>query len=226
MLLSNAAVRAVAAGLVTLEFPREGELKAFSTSGSDALLADVLHELYGGKWRITAVPAGGRDQQESPGLAAGRADRVTERITGGAPGGTGPGGSGAPPGGSGEDGPRGGAAGRKGRTGAAPGGGGAGGGPGGGTGAAARGAGGGGGPGLTHGAATGGTRSAVPAGLPGHRAPGRDEAQVPAAVRLHTAPADDEPDPAGDADADAEMTGMELIQRELGGQIIGEIEDS
>jgi DNA polymerase-3 subunit gamma/tau len=39
----------------------------------------------------------------------------------------------------------------------------------------------------------------------------------------------DEVDPEGDADADgteAEMSGMALIQRELGGQIIREIDNS
>jgi DNA polymerase III subunit gamma/tau len=242
VLLSNAAVRAVETGTVTLEFPREGELKRFTTSGSDELLADVLHEQYGVKWRIAAVPADGRDQQESRGLAASRADRVTERVTGGAPGGNGPAGpeeSGAPPGGSGDDGPRGaaghgGAAGRGGRAEAAPPGrGGAG--AGGGTGTAPRGTGteprrargqGGAGPGLTHGSAAGGTRSAGPAGGTGHRASGPGGGQVPPAGPLNTGPADDEPDPAGDADADAQLTGMELIQRELGGQIIGEIEGS
>jgi DNA polymerase-3 subunit gamma/tau len=49
---------------------------------------------------------------------------------------------------------------------------------------------------------------------------------VPPAVWLDKGPADDEPDPHGDADADSGLSGMELIQRELGGQIIGEIEDS
>ncbi len=34
----------------------------------------------------------------------------------------------------------------------------------------------------------------------------------------------DEPDP-GPAPRGSELTGMDLIQRELGGQVIGEIED-
>jgi DNA polymerase-3 subunit gamma/tau len=46
------------------------------------------------------------------------------------------------------------------------------------------------------------------------------------AVWLDKTPADDEADPHADADADGELSGMELIQRELGGQVIGEIEDS
>jgi DNA polymerase-3 subunit gamma/tau len=35
----------------------------------------------------------------------------------------------------------------------------------------------------------------------------------------------DEPDPQNDADADAALTGVELIRRELGGQIIDEIDN-
>ncbi|MGH3387811.1 MAG: hypothetical protein ACRDOO_02935, partial [Actinomadura sp.] len=35
----------------------------------------------------------------------------------------------------------------------------------------------------------------------------------------------DEVDPEGDADADAEINGMALIQRELGGEIIREIDN-
>jgi DNA polymerase III subunit gamma/tau len=161
ILLGNATVRDVEGNTVTLEFARDGELKGFSTSGSDALLADVLHELFGVKWRIAAVPAGGRDQQESSGLATSQADRVTERI---------------------------------GRA----------------------------GPGRD-------PRGAGPAGAAGTagRAGPQDRATADSpAGGSDPALAEDEVDPGSDADAGAELTGMELIQRELGGQVIGEIEDS
>ena len=40
------------------------------------------------------------------------------------------------------------------------------------------------------------------------------------------ADSDDDDAAPDDADADAGLTGMELIRRELGGQVIGEIDDS
>ena len=238
ILLSSVTVRSLEAGALTLEFPREGELKTFSTSGHDAVLSDVLNELYGVKLRIVAVPVA-RTQPESPGLAASRADLVTERVAGGpgAASAAGPGGGrgsgplGGPPDGAGDgagdsagdsagDGTGGGAAAgadEPGGSAGAPG-----------TGEPGSGAG---APG-NHGAAgprrpnASGGDGAPGSGAPGSRARGWAGGQPPPAVRLDTPPADDEADPRGDADADAEVTGMELIQRELGGQIIGEIEDS
>jgi DNA polymerase III subunit gamma/tau len=47
MLLSNASVLSLEDGVLTLRFPREGDVKGFSVSGHDAILKQVLSERFG-----------------------------------------------------------------------------------------------------------------------------------------------------------------------------------
>jgi DNA polymerase-3 subunit gamma/tau len=155
--LSNANVASLEGDVLTLEFARDGELKGFSASGSDAVLARVLRERFGVDWRIRGVPAAGRGRVQTPGLEPGGHDKVTALVT-----------------------PR----------------------------AAER-----------------------PRGAP---IPAERPAEIRAAQAglADLADVDDEADFDDDdaapdiAGADAGLTGMELIRRELGGQVIGEIEDS
>ena len=70
--LSNASVASLEGDVLTLEFARDGELKGFSASGSDAVLARVLRERFGVDWRIRGVPAAGRGRLQTPGLVARR----------------------------------------------------------------------------------------------------------------------------------------------------------
>src|SRR6266849_1098063 len=152
MLLSNASVLSVEDGILTLRFPRDGDLKGFSVSGHDAILKRVLSGKFGLNVTVRGV-AGGDDP------AAG---------AGGAPGGPGPGPA--------ADRPR--------------------------------------------------------APVRRDPAPAPPDFVPPEFTAPHDEPPDDfppdenpedEPSPDDRAVREAEPTGMDLIQRELGGQVIGEI---
>ena len=152
MLLSNASVLSLADGILTLRFPRDGDLKGFSVSGHDAVLKRVLSARFGLNVTVKGV-AGGDTPAGAPGVRPGRA---------------------------------------------------------------------------------------VPASGPSRQAPvaapefappdpaGYDDDEPPDDVPPDEMPADemsaDEPSPDDRTVRTAELTGMDLIQRELGGQVIGEIE--
>lgn len=79
--LSTAAVASLDGNVLTLEFARDGDLKGFAASRSDALLAKVLHERFGVQWRIQAIAASGHGRSGSSGLVPGPAqDQVTVRV--------------------------------------------------------------------------------------------------------------------------------------------------
>ena len=149
MLLSNASVLSLADGILTLRFPRDGDLKGFSVSGHDAVLKRVLSTGFGLNVTVKGV-AGGDAPAGAPGVRPGR-----------------PGPSSPAPGPS----------------------------------------------------------SQSPAGPP--------EFAPADPAGYHDEPPDDmppdemppdEPSPDDRAVRTTELTGMDLIQRELGGQVIGEIE--
>jgi DNA polymerase-3 subunit gamma/tau len=149
MLLSNASVLSLADGILTLRFPRDGDLKGFSVSGHDAVLKRVLSADFGLNVTVKGVAGG-----DAPaGAPAGR------------PGGSGPSNPALSP-------------------------------------------------------------SRQPAAAPPEFAPpdpaGYDD-DPPDDVPPDEMPPD-EPSPADRAIRTTELTGMDLIQRELGGQVIGEIE--
>jgi DNA polymerase-3 subunit gamma/tau len=77
--LSNATVASLDSNVLTIEFARDGDLKGFAASRSDALLAKVLHDRFGVEWRIHGV-AGGRDRSGPSGLVTGGQDQVTARV--------------------------------------------------------------------------------------------------------------------------------------------------
>ena len=153
ILLSNASVLSLEDGMLTLGFPRDGDLKGFTTSGCDADLKRVLSTGFGLNVTVTGV-------------------------TGVDPG-AGPVGGPARPGGPASPGP----------------------------------------------VAAGGA-SDPSAAAPARSRPRHDE--PPDDVGSDEFVPDDIPpdEPDGDqAPVVAELTGMDLIQRELGGQVIGEIDD-
>ena len=71
MLLSNASVLSLADGILTLRFPRDGDLKGFSVSGHDAVLKRVLSARFGLNVTVKGVAGG-----DTP---AGRARRATRQ---------------------------------------------------------------------------------------------------------------------------------------------------
>ena len=149
MLLSNASVLSLADGILTLRFPRDGDLKGFSVSGHDAVLKRVLSTGFGLNVTVKGV-AGGDAPAGAPGARPGR-------------------------------------------------------------------------PGPSN-----------PAPGPSRQSPAGPPEFAPAdPVGYHDEPPDDmppdemppdEPSPDDRAVRTTELTGMDLIQRELGGQVIGEIE--
>jgi DNA polymerase-3 subunit gamma/tau len=154
MLLSNASVLSLEDGILTLRFPRDGDLKGFSVSGHDAILKRVLSERFGVNVTIKGVAGGD----------AGSAARPVR---------PGPGYPGAarPPASRPESPP---------------------------------------------------SPASVPPpefAPPEAAAPYDEPDDMPPGERP-----EDEPSPDDRAVRDAELTGMDLIQRELGGQVIGEIE--
>ena len=146
MLLSNASVLSLQDGILTLRFPRDGDLKGFSVSGHDAVLKRVLTASFGLNVTVKGV-AGGDAPAGTPGVRPG---------------------------------------------------------------------------------------SAVPAPSASRQPPAAaPEFAPPDPVGYDDEPPDDmppdemaadEPSPAERTVRPAELTGMDLIQRELGGQVIGEIE--
>ena len=72
MLLSNASVLSLADGILTLRFPRDGDLKGFSVSGHDAVLKRVLSARFGLTVTVKGV-AGGDTPAGAPGVRPGRA---------------------------------------------------------------------------------------------------------------------------------------------------------
>jgi DNA polymerase-3 subunit gamma/tau len=154
ILLSNASVLSLQDGMLTLGFPRDGDLKGFTTSGCDADLKRVLSTGFG--------------------------LNVTVRGVTGVDPGAGPAGGPARPGGP---------------AGPSP-------------------------------LAAGGVSDPVAAASARSR-PRHDEPPPDDIASDEFAPDDIPPDePDGDqAPVVTELTGMDLIQRELGGQVIGEIDD-
>jgi DNA polymerase-3 subunit gamma/tau len=247
ILVNDVQVAALNADTLTLAFARAGDMKGWTSSGSDAALRAALTDVLGVDWRIEAVSAassggsrpsgaaggtgstGGRASSGSSGAAAsgpGRSTNPTGTARGARGSGSGNGGSGRGP----ADGPRGhaGAASPAGAPGAS------------GTGGtdasrgtpevqgghgSASGTGAGGGKGHRPGAGTDWPRTPRP------RAGDAPYGSPPPVSATPVDPADeaDEVDPEGDADADdpaAEVTGVALIRRELGGEIIDEIHDA
>jgi DNA polymerase-3 subunit gamma/tau len=71
MLLSNASVLSLGDGILTLRFPRDGDLKGFSVSGHDAVLKRVLSARFGLSVTVKGV-AGGDAPAGAPGPRPGR----------------------------------------------------------------------------------------------------------------------------------------------------------
>jgi DNA polymerase-3 subunit gamma/tau len=156
MLLSNASVLSLEDGILTLRFPRDGDVKGFSVSGHDAVLKRVLSNNFG--LNVTIKGVAGGDAAAAGGVRPGRP-----------------------------------------------------------------------GPGVPEAARPPAVRrDPVPA--PSQSAP--PEFAGPEFADPYDEPDDmppgempeDEPSPDDRAVQGAELTGMDLIQRELGGQVIGEIE--
>jgi DNA polymerase III subunit gamma/tau len=160
MLLSNASVLSLQDNVLTLRFPREGDVKGFSVSGHDAVLKRVLSDRF--SLNVTVKGVTGQD-------AAGGAGRGGGAASGGA---------------------------------------------------------------VSGGFASGGGRPAAPARR--DPAPAPPEFVPPEFGGLPDEPDDDdlppdemapdEPSPDDQVVQGSELTGMDLIQRELGGQVIGEFE--
>ena len=151
-LLRNANVLSLDDGVLTLRFPREGEMRAFSVSGHDGVLKRVLSNDFGLNATIKGV-AGGDAQTGRPAPAAPRPPAV-RRDPAPVPS------ESAPPDFAGPE--------------------------------------------------SEGPEFAEPYDEPDDMPPGGSH--------------EDEPSPADRAVRNAELTGMDLIQRELGGQVIGEFE--
>ena len=205
ILLNAASVDSLEGGVLTVAFAREGEAKGFASSGHDQVLIGVLATMLGLNVRVRAMARGGSGPRtvarpastDPPPGAGGRA---------GSPGGA----TDRPDDSTGGPGARGGA----GRTGAA-----------------------------TPGDQASASGRQAPAGEPdgtaavggpgrrasaGPRTPG-PRAGVVRAGQNSPAAADLEqewPDDAGPADTVARPTGMELIERQLGGTVIEEIEET
>jgi len=162
MLLSHASVLSLEDGVLTLRFPREGDVKGFSVSGHDAVLKRVLSSDFGLNVTIRGVAAGDVAAQTGrPGTAAPAAARppAVRRDPAPAPS------EAAPP-------------------------------------------------------EFAGPESAGPEFARPEFAGPYDEPDDMPPGGSH----EDEPSPDDRAVRNAELTGMDLIQRELGGQVIGEFE--
>jgi DNA polymerase-3 subunit gamma/tau len=153
LLLRNASVLSLEDKILTLRFPRDGDLKGFGVSGHDAILKRVLHARFGLDVTIRGVV--GPDSGAGPGAGTG--------------------------------------------------------------------------PGRSAGSASPGPVAASDpvAAAPARSRPRHDEPPPDDIASDEFAPDDIPPDePDGDrAPVVTELTGMDLIQRELGGQVIGEIDD-
>jgi DNA polymerase-3 subunit gamma/tau len=177
ILLSNASVLSIEDGVLTLRFPRDGDLKGFSTSGCDADLKRVLSSRFGLNVMVKGV-VGGDPAAGPAGLAPGFPGTAGTR-----PGSSDPDTSGSNFSGSGFSG--------SGFSGSA---------------------------GRDRGPSAGVPSAGSPVSVayddepPDDEMP-PDEDELPDEPPAHRAPA-----------VEPELTGMDLIQRELGGQVIGEIE--
>jgi DNA polymerase-3 subunit gamma/tau len=155
MLVSNASVLSLEDGVLTLRFPRDGEMKAFSASGHDAVLKRVLGTNLGLNVTIKGVAGAdvtataGRPGRPGTGVPAAARPPAVRRDPAPAPS------EAAPP-------------------------------------------------------EFAGPEFAGPYDEPDDMPPGGSH--------------EDEPSPNDRAVRNAELTGMDLIQRELGGQVIGEFE--
>ena len=184
VLIRNATVLSLDGGILTLRFPREGEMKGFSVSGHDAVLKRVLSADFG--LNVTVKGVTGGDASPGPvGGAPSPAAPVPPRVM--APSRSGP----------------------------------------------AR-------PGSSEPASFGSPQGApaAPAApvapwvsrqpAPGLPEPPDFDEPPDDAYEAYDQPPDeffpDAPPPGGRVLRSPELTGMELIQRELGGQVIGEIE--
>jgi len=231
MLLSDASVDSLEGGVLTVAFAKEGQAKGFAASGHDQVLTGVLATMLGLNVRVRAVvgsASGSHSARPAPAdppprvAASGRAG-ASGRAAG--PGSAGSGAAGSSSGGPGDatdrpggmpdrpgdsaaDGP-GAPGGMQGNAGTPPGGV-----------QAHQGRGGSGGRPGAGGAATG--RPSSPPRPPEPRsAGGASSPRGPAA----SDPDEEWPDDAGPADGSAGPTGMELIERQLGGTIIEEIDE-
>jgi DNA polymerase-3 subunit gamma/tau len=230
MLLNDASVDSLEGGVLTVAFAKEGQAKGFAASGHDQVLTGVLATMLGLSVRVRAVVgsasgshsarpapaeppprAGTSGRATGPGSAgSGTAGSGAAGTSSGGPGGAAdrPDGMPARPGDSAANGP--GAPGRMQSNAGTP--------PGGFQ--AHQGRGGSGGMPGTGGAATG--RPSTPPRPPETRsAGGASSPGGPAASDLE----EEWPDDAGPADSGAGPTGMELIERQLGGTIIEEIDE-
>jgi DNA polymerase III subunit gamma/tau len=226
MLLNAASVDSLEGGVLTVAFAGEGQAKGFAASGHDQVLTGVLATMLGLKVRVRAIGGIGSGSQSARPAPADPASRAGASGRAAGRGGTGPGGAGPGGIGSGGTGP-GGVTDRPGGTADRPDGHTDGpGGPGAVRGSAGTppagfqahpGRGGMSGPG---GGAAG--RASSPPRTPGSR-PGRGTSATggPAAAD----PEEEWPDDAGPADGASGPTGMELIERQLGGTIIEEIDE-
>ncbi len=217
ILLSNATVDTLQDGILTLRFTREGEAKGFSGSDCDQDLGQVLKTMLGISPKIRAISTAAQGARPSAGGgAAGGPGAGGSGAGGGAPGGSRRGEAGASRGGSGtgqggSGGSQGGAGAGRGRTGAG--------------GDVPAGVGGG-APGLAHGAdgAPGGT--AVGEARAGGGSPGRSGAPPAGNPSGGGRPGGSGAEGGASADdgtAVEALSGMDLIQRTLGGEVIEEI---
>jgi DNA polymerase-3 subunit gamma/tau len=177
VLFNNTSVYSLEDGILTLRFPRDGDLKAFSASRHDAVLKRVLSSQFGLDVMLKGVAGG---EPKAPAAAPG------PRPGGSGPGGPGPGQAASRPSVTGPP-------------------------------AAAQ---------PPYPGPAGGLRDEPypgPAGL-------RDEAAADDGLpdempdEPDDLPPDDMPSDAGSSSGSPELTGMPLIQRELGGQVIGEFD--
>jgi DNA polymerase III subunit gamma/tau len=184
LLLRNASVLSLEDKILTLRFPRDGDLKGFSVSGHDAILKRVLKDRFGLDVTIRGVAGGDvgpGGTSRPPGAAAGAAGAGTTRQPAAAPpqsaqsplSAQSPQSAPSPP-------------------------------------------------------------EFVPPESAGSYAEPPDESYAEPPDESYAEPPDDmppggmppdEPSPDDRTVQETELTGMDLIQRELGGQVIGEIED-
>jgi DNA polymerase III subunit gamma/tau len=226
ILLRNTSAESVEGSVLTVAFASEGEARSFASSGHEAVLAGIVASLLGVNVRIRPVAAGaGSAGAGSAGSVAARpasgppAPSAPPRAnppagraaagTGTAGGGTGTTGSGTGTTGSGTGTTGGGSQATPGRPGTTPG-------------------------GARPGGAAGHPAPPAPGTGRGSRLPGATGKGAARPVRqpgTATPPpadsVDDEPWPDEEGDpGEPSLSGMELIARQLGGQVIEEIEDS
>jgi DNA polymerase-3 subunit gamma/tau len=199
LLLNPASVDSLEGGVLTIAFPREGEAKGFSTSGHDQVLTEVLTTMLGLSVRVRGV-VGGLARPAPAAARSSDASREPDAQRGGsaeAGGSSGPGGS-AAAGGRAEN--AGGAAAGRQQPGAEM-------------------------PAVSE---VPSPRAGGPAGRTTPGAGGQSasaEASRPPAQAAGPA-AEEWPDDAGEPGGGTPLpTGMELIQRQLGGKVIEEFEE-